>query len=43
MPTKSTILPKVMNLKIYALDRDMTPEQQYAVISEEIDDIYANG
>ena len=27
----------------YALDRDMTPEQLYAVISEEIDDIYANG
>ena len=26
----------------YALDRDMTPEQLYAVISEEIDDIYAN-
>ena len=23
----------------YALDRDMTPEQLYAVISEEIDDI----
>ena len=27
----------------YALDHDMTPEQLYAVISEEIDDIYANG
>lgn len=27
----------------YALGRDMTPEQLYAVISEEIDDIYANG
>ena len=27
----------------YALDRDMTPEQLYEVISEEIDDIYANG
>ena len=27
----------------YALDRDMTPEQLYAVSSEEIDDIYANG
>lgn len=27
----------------YALDRDMIPEQLYAVISEEIDDIYANG
>ena len=26
-----------------ALDHDMTPEQLYAVISEEIDDIYANG
>ena len=26
-----------------ALDRDMTPEELYAVISEEIDDIYANG
>lgn len=27
----------------YALDHDMTPEQLYEVISEEIDDIYANG
>lgn len=27
----------------YALNRDMTPEQLYAVISEEIDYIYANG
>lgn len=27
----------------YALDCDMTPEQLYAVISEEIDDIYVNG
>ena len=27
----------------YALDHDMTPEQLYALISEEIDDIYANG
>ena len=27
----------------YALDHDMTPEQLYAVISEEIDDIYAHG
>lgn len=26
-----------------ALERDMTPEELYAVISEEIDDIYANG
>ena len=26
-----------------ALKRDMTPEQLYSVISEEIDDIYANG
>lgn len=27
----------------YALNHDMTPEQLYEVISEEIDDIYANG
>ena len=27
----------------YALERDLTPEQLYSVISEEIDDIYANG
>ena len=26
----------------YALDHDMTPKQLYEVISEEIDDIYAN-
>ena len=26
-----------------ALKRDMTPEQLYSLISEEIDDIYANG
>ena len=26
-----------------ALKRDLTPEQLYSVISEEIDDIYANG
>ena len=26
-----------------ALKKDMTPEQLYSVISEEIDDIYANG
>ena len=26
-----------------ALESDMTPEQLYSVISEEIDDIYANG
>ena len=27
----------------YVLERDMTPEELYAVVSEEIDDIYANG
>ena len=26
-----------------ALKKDMTPEQLYSLISEEIDDIYANG
>ena len=26
-----------------ALKRDMTPEQLYSLISEEIDDVYANG
>lgn len=27
----------------YALERDLTPEELYAVVSEEIDDIYSNG
>lgn len=27
----------------YALDKDTTPEELYALIAEEIDDIYANG
>lgn len=27
----------------YALERDMTPEELYSVVSEEIDDIYAHG
>ena len=32
-----------MSSRERALDRDMTPEELYAIISEEIDDIYANG
>lgn len=33
----SDVLPR------QALERDMTPEQLYSVISDEIDRIYANG
>lgn len=28
--------------KEHLLDRDMTPEQLYAIISDEIDDVYVN-
>ena len=47
MTVEKSTTTKVQDVKAesrrQALKKDMTPEQLYSLISEEIDDIYANG
>ncbi len=37
------VLPELENTKAFTIDRDMTPEELFAVVMKDVEEIYANG